>query len=253
MGWVNENLIFIIAHKYVRGYPSYLKYYIDNIKTFYPKSLIIVVDNNSKNIKDITDQFDDVYDNLIFLENNTDCKFEIGAYRVGLDHINQMGSDLDYSYIVCTQDTYILKKKYDFNILKTNNVYVAPLIGWKNDLSKMDVIKSILTDLGLFNRLDETNLCWCNSFVLSKDKVTEFYNYIKDIVITVRSQSEGSERYLGRLFLELNNGINFSIDGEVNTFISNGIMYDCHSINGYADIDKYFCKISQQKNERTIE
>jgi len=44
---------FIIAHKYVRGYTSYIEYYVNNIQTHYPEALTIVVDNNSEHIDDI--------------------------------------------------------------------------------------------------------------------------------------------------------------------------------------------------------
>jgi len=247
-----DKIVFIIAHKYFKGYTSYLKYYISNILNFYENPLILVVDNNSLNKNEIFDTIDK-NDNIIFIDNQIESKFELGAYQVGINYLIDNKLINEYDYFVFTQDNYIIKNKFDFNTLKINNTHAAPLIGWQNDLAKMDIVKPVLTNLGLFNRLDETNLCWCNSFVLSKDKVIEFYNYIKDIVITVRHQSEGSERYLGRILFELNNGVNFSIDGAINTFISNGVTYDCHSINGYAKIDKYFCKISQQKNENTNE
>ena len=73
-----NKVIFIIAHKYFRGYESYIEYYINNIKKFYEKSLIIVVDNNSNYKDDIFDKLK-IYDNVVLLDNDIKCKFEIGA------------------------------------------------------------------------------------------------------------------------------------------------------------------------------
>jgi len=245
-------LAFIIAHKYISGYPSYLKYYIDNINNFYTDSLIIVVDNNSLKLNEITEQFLNEK-NIIFLTNNTDCKFEIGAYKVGINYMINNSLLNNYDYCVFTQDTYVLKNKYDFNNLKKENIEASSIIGWTNDLEKMDVCIPVLNKIGLLNRLNETNLCWCNSFIVSKNKVLDLYNLLYNIIIVNRHQSEGSERYLGRILFELNNHKNYAIDGNDNNYVIDGVTHNCLSVNVFDNINKFFCKTCQQKNERTIE
>jgi len=245
-----DKIVFIIAHKYFRGYPSYLKYYIDNILAFYDNALIIVVDNNSPNKEDI---FRTISYNpkIIFLDNDIKCKFELGAYQVAIKYIIDNNLIEKYDYYVCTQDTYILKNKFNFGELK--DVKAASIIGWRNDLAKMDVVATVLDELGLFNNLESTNLCWCNSFVVSNEKLTKLYGYLTKIIIERRHESEASERYLGRILSELNDGINYTIDGSDNSYLIDGVRYDCHNVNPYVNIDKHFCKIAQQKNEGTIE
>jgi hypothetical protein len=83
---INNKIVFIIAHKYIRGHATYLKYYTDNIKKYYPQALTIVVDNNSNHIDEIFQTLEQS-DQLILLTNSIDCKFEIGAYRVGMRYL----------------------------------------------------------------------------------------------------------------------------------------------------------------------
>lgn len=253
MDTLNETkLAFIIAHKYFRGYESYLKHYVENILKYYGDSLIIIVDNNSNNKEEVLSSIETT-SNIVILDNNIECKFELGAYQVGISYLQEHNLINDYKYIIFTQDTYVLKNKFDVNILVNNNVEAGSIIGLHNDWAKMDVVKPTLEHLGLFSNLNGIDLCWCNSFIVSNRKVLELYNYIKNIIITVRHQSEASERYLGKILYELNDHKNFSIDGNDNTFVSNGVKHDCHSIKITDEIDKYFCKIAQQKNERTKE
>jgi hypothetical protein len=243
---------FIIAHKYVRGYTSYIEYYINNIQTYYPKALIIVVDNNSEHRDDIFQKLS-YYDNVVLLTNNINCKFELGAYQVGMKYLLDNNLQDCYDYYICTQDLYILKNKYDLTKLRDSGVGVAPIVGWSNDLEIMHIVQPVLEHFNLFNRLQETDLCWCSSFVVSKEKIPYLYEYLKQIIIIDREGSKASERYLGRLFLEINNGTKFSIDGSDNTYNVHGYNYDCHSVNVYAKVDKHFCKISQKKTELTYE
>ena len=70
-----NNICFIIAHKYVRGYPSYVKHYINNVKAAYgDEALVIITDNNSEHKDDIFDQLKDL-EGVILLDNNIESKF----------------------------------------------------------------------------------------------------------------------------------------------------------------------------------
>ena len=113
---------FVIAHRYVRGYISYIEHYIDNITKFYENALIIVVDNNSPYKDDVLDKFKNK-NNIILLDNNIEHKFEQGAYLVGVNYILENNLLNKYDYYVFTQDTYILKNKYNFDILIDNDVF----------------------------------------------------------------------------------------------------------------------------------
>lgn len=248
---MDNRLIFIIAHKYYRGYVSYVNFYIDNIKSLYPNSLIIIVDNNSPNKGDVFNSLK--YDDIILLDNNIECKFEIGAYQVGINYLLENNLINDYDYVIFSQDTYILKNKYDFNIFKTQNIHAASFVGLKNDFEKWDVCSRVLRELNLTDKLEYTTLCWCNSFIVSTEKIQILQTYFKPIVIKVRYESEASERYLGRIILELNGGQDFSLQGDNNLFLVDGKTYNCLEVNPYWEMDNYFCKVAQQKNENTNE
>jgi hypothetical protein len=242
-----DKLVFIIAQKYYRNYPSYIEYYIDNIQTNYPKSLIIVVDNNSTHKDDVFSSLSDK-DKVVLLDNNIDCKFEIGAYKVAMDYMITENIVDDYEYFIFTQDNFILKNKFDFNILKFNNVTACPLVSLPNDWEYWYVCEPILNMLGLNSHIHETRLCWCSSFILEKNNIEKMLDFFKNITIVNRVGSMASERYLGRLLWELNDRKHFDIDGDVNN-----LSYYCHTVDAYSNINNFFCKISQQKNENTLE
>ena len=242
-----DKLVFIIAQKYYRNYPSYIEYYINNIQTYYPNSLVIVVDNNSTHKDDIFSVIKDK-NNIILLENNIECKFEIGAYRVAMEYMSNKKIIDEYDYFIFTQDNFILKNKFNFNVLKEKNVTSCPLVSLPNDWEFWQICEQVLNKLDLNNRLHETRLCWCSSFILEKNNVTRMLDFFKNITIIDRVGSMASERYLGRLLWELNNHSHFDIDGDVNN-----LSYYCHTVDAYSEINNFFCKISQQKNERTLE
>ena len=168
-----DKVVFIIAHKYFRGYTSYLKYYIDNILNFYEKSLILVVDNNSEFKEDILSTIE-VKDNIVFLNNEIDCKFELGAYKVGFNYLIETNKLSEFDYVFCTQDNYIIKKKYKFNILKNNNNKAASIINLQNDYQKNDVALPILKKLGMTNKLESSLV----SSSLSSNHHHNLYNYL---------------------------------------------------------------------------
>jgi hypothetical protein len=249
-----SNLCFIISHRYYRNYPSYIKYYIDNINNFYENSLIIIVDNNSKYLDDIKTLLNN-YTNIIILVNNTECKFEIGAYKVGINYIINNNLLENYDYYIFTQDNFILKNKFDFNILINNNTKACAL----NTFTKYkeayynEITLNILRKINLENRIDELTLCWCNSFILNKSVVIDFLNITKDIIITSRyNGSVHSERYLSGILYYLNNYIMTSIDGDIEF---HNLKYDCWTVNLIEDNipERFFIKKVQQKTENTID
>jgi hypothetical protein len=248
---INEyKICFIIAHKYFRGYESYLDYYVEQILNYYHNSLIIIVDNNSNYKEDIFKTLPN-NKNIILLDNNILCKFEIGAYQVGLNYLMENDLINEYDYYVFSQDNFILKNKYDFNLLNKNKTKACPINSWTNDWEKMDVCEPVLKNLNLFNMFNESKLCWCNSFIVTKERIEKLHIFLKKIVIINRHQSEGSERYLGRILLELNDGIpTIDIDGDI-TLLKN--KYDCWNVNPKNDINSFFVKIVQQKNEKTTD
>lgn len=258
-GLVNKNnVIFIISHKYFRGYESYLKYYIGNIFYFYENALIIVVDNNSTNKEDIFTTIDK-NEKIIFLDNDIESKFELGAYQVGLKYIIDNNLNSEYDYIVFTQDTFILKNKYNFNQLYENNVYACVINGCKQDdptsmdysgihKNHWDIQEKVLNDLGLNNEIDKISFCWCVSFIINSNKSEQLFDYLKKIIITNRMESCASERYMARIIYELNNHQNYDIDGDIK-FLNN--FYDCHLVDVYSEINTFFVKKAQQKTEHT--
>jgi len=242
-----DKLVFIIAQKYYRNYPSYVEYYINNIQTYYPNSLIIVVDNNSTYKDDIFSSIKDK-DKVILLDNNIDCKFEIGSYRVAMEYMVSENIIDDYDYFIFTQDNFILKNKFDFNVLRENNVSACSLVSLPNDWAYWGLCESVLNKLGINDHIFETRLCWCSSFILEKNNVIKMLDFFKNITIIDRVGSMASERYLGRILWGLNNNSNFDIDGDVNN-----LSYYCHTVNAYDDINHFFCKIAQQKTEKTLD
>lgn len=240
-----ENICFIISHKYYRTHPSYIKLYVDNIQKFYSQSLILICDNNSKYFSDIKELLKN-YNNIIFIDNNSNCKFEIGAYKCGINYILNNNILDKYEYYVFTQDNFIIKNKYDFNNLIINNVYACPINSWHQDGVYKEISDAVLANIGLLDNLDKITFCWCNSFILHKSKIIPFLDFTKNIVITIRPQSEASERYLARILYELNEHKNFDIDG-----VLSELKYNCWDVDLNSNINNFFVKKLQQKNETT--
>lgn len=255
---VNEEskLCFIIAVKYYRQYESYVKYYVDNIQEFYKDSLILLVDNNSTYIEDIRVQLK-AYNNVEIIINNSSCKFEIGAYNEGIRYIITNNLLDKYEYFVFSQDTFVLKNKYDFNTLISNNIFAgsfnntlaAPKYDFKHDSMNIEILNKI----NLYNVDEAYCLCWCSSFILHMSKITAYFEIVKDLIITGRHQgSTQSERFLGPILYYLNNNQHYSICGDMMSPQICG--YDCWTVNIQSDnISKFFVKRVQQKNETTVD
>ncbi len=240
-----NKVIFIIAHKYFKGRESYLDLYINNINKFYGTpflgreasgydTLIIIVDNNS-------DDFDTslyrLHKNVIFLENNIESKYEIGAYTVGIDYILKNNLLSIYDYFVFTQDNFIIKNKYDFNILCENNIKACTIVSYHQDKEHEDIRTEMLNSINLNNNIDKITFCWGNCFICHKEQIENLYNYIKKIIVKTKSDSQATERIMARVLWSLNDHRNFDIDGDMLL-----LPYDCHKVNLYDDVGTYFCK-----------
>jgi len=196
------------------------------------------------------------YKNVIIITNNDECKFEIGAYNVGIKYLIANNLIENYHYYVFTQDNFVLKNKYDFNFLLENNIHACPIHNWSimtNDEKKhwgsQTTNLKIMRMLNLENFMNELSICWCNSFVLHKSKISDFFGITKDIIIKIRFESECSERYLSAILYHLNNKKKDTIDG----CISN-LQYDCWKVNIFDnDSTTHFVKKIQQKNENTVD
>jgi hypothetical protein len=255
---MNKNkVVFIISHKYFRGYDSYTEYYINNIQKFYEDSLIIVVDNNSTYKNDIFDNLKK-YEGVVLLDNNIESKFELGAYTVGLNYLIENRID-NYDYIVFTQDNFVLKNKVDFNMLISNDITACPLVGCRQDLHSpynigyndfRDIWEPILSKFNMLDNLDKISFCWCSSFIISTTKARQLYDYISQIVVKIRWESCASERYMARILWELNNFKNDTIDGDIRDI---KYKYDCHTVDIHSDVNSFFVKRAQKKNENTID
>lgn len=203
-------ICFIIALKYVRGYDSYIKIYVDNIQKFYKNSFIVIVDNNSTYIKDIEIVLKN-YKNLIILTNTSDSKYEVGAYKFGLKWLID-NSMINYDYYVFTQDTFILENKYDFNKLKYLNVQACSIVEhlehftWYCPMVKLYILQKHNISI------NNINICWGCNFVISKNKIFNLYEYIKQHILKIKDHSCLFERVMGFFIKELEPK-NFNIDG----------------------------------------
>ena len=256
-------LCFIIAHIYFRPYESYLSYYISNINKLYPDSLILVIDNGSKYKEDVFKEITEITDkNVVIIDNDTDSKFEIGAYTRGLKYILDNNLKDKYDYYIFTQDTFVLKNKYDFNILIDNDVKACTINTYFQDDPNNIICRNVLTKLGLYNNLDKITFCYCSSFIIHKDRIVQLYSYLLKINNRTRLECSAGERYLARILYELNNHKNFDIDGDIrdilidmakrhNRYNPNNMYYDCWVVDIYKPAFTHFVKRVQQKNEFT--
>jgi hypothetical protein len=245
---MQPSLCFIIACKVYKTYKSYLNKYIENIQTYYPEAKIILVDNNSV-YNEFYQTLNSIHPDVIILENTSDSKFEVGAYKFATEYI--IKNNLSFDYYICTQDTFILVNKYDFNELVKNNVKAAAISHFYFHRS-CGLHINVLNQLGLYNPSEDFLCCWSNSWVCNHDSLLQINKLLHEIKPITRYQSMETERYMGKILKLLNNNISYSIEKGIE-----GNNYDCHSIDPTSDSAKltgnYFIKRAQQKNENTIE
>lgn len=250
----NYKVAFVIAHKYIKNYPTYIDYYVSNIQTYYKNSSIFIVDNQSENLEDIKTRIKN-QSNVHFLINDSESKYELGAYNYGINHIITTNQTTDYDYYVFTQDSFILKNKYDFNILTNNRVKACPIMeidseNVRNSFHTPSIMK-VLFDIGETD-VDNLYFCFANSFVLHHSKIEEFHSMTKNITTTTKKDSQNSERFLAGVLYKLNNRNHFNIDGFVRIDGKDVIPYNFWTVNvKYYKTHKHFIKRVNNKTENT--
>jgi hypothetical protein len=241
------SLCFIIACKCYKTYDSYIPFYVSNINEYYPDAKIILVDNNSV----YKDPLLAVKDNpsVTILENTSPSKFELGAYNFAAEYILQ--NNLEYDYYICTQDTFVLVNKYDFNTLMQNNIAAASLGHFYFHRASSLHIR-MLQYLGIYDPAEEFLCCWCSSWVVSHTNLLKIRIMFSSILLTERYHSMETERYMGKILKLLNNNNSYAIEQVVE-----GNNYNCHTIDPRSieakNTGNYFIKRAQQKNEKTPE
>ena len=241
------SLCFIIACKVYKNYPCYLEFYVLNIKKYYPSALIILVDNNST-YKEYYDIFKDT--SVLVLENTSTSKFEVGAYKFATEYIKNNNIKVDY--YICTQDTFVLVNKYDFNTLIKDNVKACTLSHfnfYKGDTQHREV----LTKLNMYDPTEEFLCCWCASWCCDHDTLLKINDMLYSIIPTSREDSIQTERYMGKILKLLNNNISYSIEEKG----IEGHNYNCHTVEitsgEVKELGSYFVKRAQRKTETTPE
>jgi len=218
------SVVFVIAQKYVKGYPCFIDYYVKNIQTFYPdNSLILIVDNNSTYIHEIQTLLKNT-PNLMIITNNSESKFELGAYKFGAKYIIE--NNIQSDYFVFTQDTYVIKNKFPFETLIEKNVLATPIVSFENSEFYKPLVQRVLKKLNTPE--DFHTLCWANSFVLHYSVLPEFLSITQDIVTKTKEDACDCERFLGAILYKLNSNKNYYLDG-------NGVSeirpYDCWTVD----------------------
>ena len=246
-------LCFVIAHKWIRKNPpfrSYLSYYIDNIKRLYPDALTLVVDNNSLHKEDVLKDVSHL-SGVVVLDNKTDSGFEVGAYTVACRWLCGNGRFKDFDFLIFTQDTFVLKNKYDFTVLWREGIKSCPINTWNNDMWRVDLQEKALAPMGLNDNLDRIGFCWCNGFVAEGNKIPELLSYIDKVKISTKDESCAAERWLARVVYELNEkGKHWDIDGNLD---HKRRKYNEWTVDVMSDVPSYFVKSIQQKTEYTVD
>lgn len=262
-----SKVCFVIAHRYVRGYKYYLHHYVENIRKFYVDYMIIIVDNNSVYKEEVLNVYKNDKD-IIIIDNTSDSKFEAGAYNVGVKYILDNNISKKYNYYVFTQDTYILKNKFNFDELEKNEVLACPIsYGVGTQDLPIHLIKPHIQNLNIWDDniqyntkpilelkditsdiLNKVLHCYCSVFIINEKKLNVLHNYLNKIKITTRNDSELFERYFAFVLFKLNNNKNYQID--FNPYS----LYDRCSIDLLDEFNHgYFAKHQQGKRENVID
>ena len=254
----NYKVCFIIANKYIKGYVSFVDYYIENINKFYKDSLILIVDNNSVYFDEFLEKIKKVnHNHTIVLINNSECKFELGAYKFGMKFLIQNNLLDKYDYYICTQDTHVLTNKFDFNNFIANETFACPIKTFINDTFNRHshtfntpLVELILNRLNLQNNINDLRLCWVNSFVIHKSKIEEFLHITNDIITINKYHSCECERFLSPILYKLNNYKNSAIE-DIYTQDEIGPLWNIDIPN--IKTNHFFTKRLTNKNESTVD
>jgi hypothetical protein len=245
---------FILAHKYIRGYTSFIQLYINNIRAFYGvQALILVVDNQSAGLEDVFPPNNTHDSQVIILQNDGQINgfYDVGAYIFGLKWLIKQGRFRDYEYFVFSQDTYINIQPLDFGGLVQAELWACPVVSCfpgQNSLANQHPhcadVRTILEGLRprtaeggktLYDYRVDAPLCFANTFLVHQSRIFELYYYIKDFCLIYKPHMEIYERVLPCILCDLNEGRSAALDGLIPK-------------NGHFSVpSKYFVKFCQAK------
>lgn len=228
---------FILAHKHVPGYTSFIRLYINNIRAFYGTEAQVIVVNNQSGGGDAASAGSPLDEGLppgvIILHNDgPNGGYDVGAYIFALKWLFKQGLHLRHEYFVFAQDTYVHIQPLDFDRLLRAGVRACPVVscypghnalgpGHPHHADVRTILEGLrppgppTTRRSLYDWAPVAPLCFANTFVVHSSCLAGLLYYIGDFCLRHKPHMEIYERVLPCILCELNWGETGALDGMI--------------------------------------